>query len=172
MARLRLLALALLLLLAQQLIVALLPAWARPDLLLVFALALGLRARATESLILAFGVGFALDAMSGAPAGLYALLRGTACAATRLVDRALFLRAALPWLLFAGVYAIVDGLLLGGLMRLFAPASALGWLDVVARQFGNAVATAVVALPVLYAVTRADGESDADGTVPLMGSRS
>jgi len=42
----------------------------------------------------------------------------------------------------------------------------------VARQLGTAVATAVFALPVLYAVTRADGESDADGTVPLMGSRS
>jgi rod shape-determining protein MreD len=172
MARLRPLALALLLVLVQQLVVVLVPDWTRPDLLLVFALALGLRSRATESLILAFAVGFAIDALSGAPTGLYSLLRGTACAATRIVDRALFLRAAAPWLLFAGLYSAVDGLLVGGLMRLFAPDSALGWLDVLARLPGTAIATALVALPIFYAVLRADGDTDADGSVPLMGSRS
>jgi rod shape-determining protein MreD len=171
MVRLRLLALALVLVLAQQLVVVLLPPWMRPDLLLVFALALGLRARATESLLMAFGVGFVVDALSGSPPGLYALLRGTACAVTRVVDRALFLRAAAPWLLFVGVYACADGLVWAGLTRLFTPDAALAWLDVGVRLPGTALATALVALPIFRAVVRAEGDAEADGGSPLIGSR-
>ena len=171
MGRLRLLALAVLLLLLQQLVVLLLPPWARPDLLLVLALGLGLRSRGAESLALAFALGFGIDALSGAPLGLYALLRGTACAATRFVDRALFLRSAAPWLLYAGAYALADSVLLGGILRLFVPDSSLAWPDILARAPLLALATALFGVPVFWAIRRADGNGEPDGAVPLVGSR-
>ena len=68
----------------------------QPDLILIFALAMGLRGGGLQGLILAFGAGFVLDVLSVSPLGLYALLCGTACAATRLFDKALYLRAAGP----------------------------------------------------------------------------
>ena len=64
-------------------LVTVLPVAARPDFVLVFTLALGLRGGAIGGLVVAFGVGFSVDVLSGSPLGLYALLRGTSCAATR-----------------------------------------------------------------------------------------
>jgi len=172
MSRLRVLGAILVLLLAQQAVTVVLPPWVRPDFLLAAALALGLRQRATESLILAFGLGFMLDALSVTPMGLYALLRGTACAAARLVDRSLFLRAPTPWLLLTALWGLIDGLLLGALLGLFAPEAAPGWTELLARVPGNALATAVVALPTLVLIQWADGETDADSGSHLVGSRS
>jgi rod shape-determining protein MreD len=171
MARLRLLALGLMLLLAQQLVVSLLPVWMRPDLPLLLALALGLRARATESLVMAFALGFAVDALSGAPMGLHALLRGTACVASRTVDRALFLRAAAPWLLFAAFWAVADSALLVGLLQLVSPEAAPGWGEFGLRIPGVALSNALLALPVLQAVRWAEGDADGESSGFLVGSR-
>ena len=173
MARLRLLALALLCLLAQQLVVAVLPVWLQPSLPLVLALALGLRARSTESLIMAFGLGFVVDTLSGSPAGLHALLSGTACAAARMVDGALFLRAPAPWVLFAALYSVIDTALLAGVLALAIPEAAPGWAAVLVRVPGAAIMNAILAPGVVALVRRADGDSEGEGAAGgLVGSRS
>jgi cell shape-determining protein MreD len=156
MARLRLLALGLMLLLAQQLVVSLLPVWMRPDLPL---------------LLMAFALGFAVDALSGAPMGLHALLRGTACVASRTVDRALFLRAAAPWLLFAAFWAVADSALFVGLLHLVSPEAAPGWGEFGLRVPGVALSSALLALPVLQAVRWAEGDADGESSGFLVGSR-
>ncbi len=142
------------LLAAQGLIANLLPAWVRPDLVLIYALALGVRrASPTWSLAMAFGFGFAFDALSGSDPGLYALLRGTACAVTRAFDRALYLRAPLPWGLYAAGWAVVDWIGMVAVLQLLRPAALPGWLDVLVRVPGAAVATGIAA-GLLYALLR------------------
>ena len=131
-ALLRLVGVGIALLLAQALARLVLPAVAQPDLVLVYALALGLRGGGLQGLLLAFGAGFVEDVLSGSPPGLFALLCGTACAATRLLDRALYLRAAGPWATYVGVYALLNFALCGFALRMFAPAAALPW-DLLAR---------------------------------------
>ncbi len=88
-----------------------------------------------------------MDVLSGAPQGLFALLCGTACAATRLFDKALYLRAAAPWATYVGVYVLANWVLLGVAQRLFAPAGASEWADLLVRAPGTALATALAAAP-------------------------
>ena len=85
--------------------------------------------------------------LSGSPLGLYALLRGTAAAATRLFDRGLFLRAPLPWAIYVAAYVLVDVVLLGLTLYMLAPEVALGPLALLARAPGPALMTAVLAAP-------------------------
>ncbi len=158
----KLLALALGLLLAQAL-GGTLSEWIRPDFVLVFALGMGLRTNATPALVLAFGMGFVVDVLSGAPLGLYALLRGTACALTRLFDRALYLRAPGPWAAYVAGYSVADAALVALVCQFFAPESVLPFGALLARLPGQALSTAIVAAPLLALFLRLDGESDRKG---------
>jgi rod shape-determining protein MreD len=152
--RLKLLALALVLLALQQLVASTLPESFRPDFLLVLALALGLRSSATGALLLAFALGFAVDLLSGSPTGTYALLRGTACALTRLADRTLYLRSPLPWAAYSAAYQGVDFLFLGAIAALLLPQGGADWTGLLARAPGSMVATGLVALPLAAAFQR------------------
>jgi rod shape-determining protein MreD len=134
------------------------PGWLRPDPVLVFALALGLHGRGTPGLVLAFGSGFAVDALSGSPPGLFALLRGTACMLTRAVDHALYLRAALPWALFVFGYTIFDGLALGLCQRVFLEGGALPWSRILLEIPGSALASGLLAAPLLPLLLRLDAD--------------
>lgn len=167
-ARALLVGLGLCLLLGQALLQTILPPPVRPDLLLVYALVLGLRAGSSFSLVLAFLAGFAVDALSGAPPGLYALLRGTACAATRAVDGALYLRAGGPWAVYVGAYVVVDLLLLGLCLAWFAPEGAPPWSSLILRAPGVVVSTALFALPVLALFRRIESESSRDAGLGML----
>jgi len=150
----KLLGLLALLLALQQLVVAVLPEAVRPDLILVVVLALGLRSQAVPSLLLAFGLGFAVDLLSGAPNGTYALLRGTACAFTRFADRALYLRAPIPWAIYTALYQVVDIALLGLLASVLLEGSFVGSGALLHRAPGAMIATGIVAVPVAAALQR------------------
>jgi len=156
------------LLLGQVLARLLLPGAIRPELLLIFALAMGLRGGGLQGLILAFGAGFVLDVLSVSPLGLFALLCGTACAATRLFDKALYLRAAGPWAMYVAGYVVVNWVLLGLAQRLFAPEGASEWADLLLRAPGSAAATALAAAPLLSVFRRLLSESDREGTWPVL----
>lgn len=145
--QLKLLLVALVLLALQQLVANALPEVFRPDLLLIFALALGLREAAIGALLAAFALGFVVDLLSGAPVGTYALLRGTACAATRLADRSLYLRAPLPWAGYSAVYQGVDFLLLWALSALLLPGAGGDWGRLAAQAPGAMLATGLAAIP-------------------------
>jgi rod shape-determining protein MreD len=166
--RLQVLGLGLGLLLLQQLVNLASPVWARPDLVLAFALVLGLRARGTESLVLAFGVGYAVDVLSAAPLGLHALLRGTACAATRLFDRHLYLRAPLPWALFVAGYAVADAFGVALVLRSATDGPGLPWLDVIARAPLGALVTAIAAAPLLLLLQRIQSDAGRDEGLALL----
>jgi rod shape-determining protein MreD len=151
---LRFLVLTILLLGGQQLVASTLPERIRPDLLLVFALALGLRPDATRSLVVAFVVGYGVDLLSGSPAGLYALLRGTACAATRVADRILYLRAPAPWALYCAGYQTVDLCLIGVLAAVLPPEGGADWGGLLARSPGALIMTGLVAIPMAILMDR------------------
>lgn len=170
-ALLRLIGIGLVLLLAQAVTRVLLPTIAQPDLVLVYALALGLRGGGVQGLLLAFGAGFVEDVLSAAPPGLFALLCGTACAATRLLDRALYLRAAAPWAGYVGVYTLVNFALFGAAQRSFAPDSVLAWSDLLVRAPGAAVTTALCAAPLLHVFRRLLVEADRDGSWPVLATQ-
>lgn len=169
---LKLAALAALLLMGQALFNAVLPAEARPDLALVFALGMGLRARATSGLLLAFALGFAVDVLSAAPLGLYALLRGTACAATRLFDQALYLRAGLPRNAYVFVYALLEPLLMQATLLAFAPEGLLPWDAIWGRMPGGALLSALAAPLVLAILQRLDDGPGEPSYSGLPGARS
>ena len=103
--------------------------------------------------------------------GLYALLRGTSCAATRLFDRALYLRASLPWIIYAAGYAMVDLLLMGLTLRLMVPDGAIPWTSLLLRAPLSALLTAALAVPVLWAVQRLDSESPGEKAWTALSSR-
>jgi rod shape-determining protein MreD len=152
-------------LLCQVLMIAVLPAAVRPDLVLVFALAMGLRSHATSGLVWAFAAGFAVDALSGSPLGLYALLRGTAAAATRVFDKALYLRAPLPWAIYVLAWSIADAALLMGLLSLFDDGSGLSWGTLAVRLPGSALLSALFAALLLGVFRRLDPDPAAEGSL-------
>ena len=170
-AALRIALLGLVLFLAQAMVVEIVPSPLRPDLVLIFALAMGLRRRsALRGLMMAFGLGFAFDVLSGSPLGLYSLLRGTACAATRMLDRALYLRAPLPWGLYCGVFALIDGVLLAFVLRGVAPHVALPWSEVLLAGPAAAPLTALCAAALLSTFNRLDADSDRDPSWMILSS--
>jgi rod shape-determining protein MreD len=169
---LRLVGVGIALLLAQAVVRIALPAVAQPDLVLVFALAMGLRGGGLQGLLLAFGAGFVEDVLSGSPPGLFALLCGTACAATRLLDRALYLRAAAPWATYVGVYAFLNFAFCGFALRSFAPVAALPWELLAVRAPGSAILTALCAAPLLSLFRRLLVEADRDGSWPVLATQS
>lgn len=169
---LKLVGLGLLLLLCQALAKELFHERIRPDPLLVYALAMGLRAGTVSPLLLAFGFGFTMDVLSGSPLGLFALLRGTACATTRLFDRALYLRATSPWTVYVLVYALVDGTLPGLILGFVVPEAAPSWTSVLLRIPGSAIVTAILAGPVLSIVRRLGADTEGETSWMSAGRRS
>ena len=169
--RLRLLALARLLLLLQSLLTELLPKGPRPDLVLIFALVMGLRAAGTGGLVVSFLLGMAVDVLSGSPLGLYALLRGSACAATRLFDRAIYVRSSVPWAIYVGGYTLLDGALLGGVTQTLVQDISFSWSSIFLPLPFSAVFTALVAVPLLGLVRRWDHESQVEGSFAGLTSR-
>lgn len=147
------------------------PNWLRPDLILIFALAMGLRVRGTSGLVLAFLLGAVVDILSGSPAGLFALLRGTACAVTRVMDRALYLRAAAPWALYVLGFVLVDGFALGLCQRMFSSAGALPWTEIALRLPASAVFTALLAAATQSMFLRLDVDATRDPGMPLLAGR-
>ena len=162
----RLIGLGIALLLVQQLLAEVLPLEFRPDLLLVFALALGLRSQVTTALLLAFALGYGVDVLSGAPAGLYALLRGSACVATTVADRVLYLRAPLPWAAYVAGYVIFDALLVVGVLWLAQPELLLPGSALLARLPGDVVLTALVAAPLYSLLLRIEPQEEPSGLLP------
>jgi hypothetical protein len=150
----------------------LLPEAIAPDIMLIFAVAMGIRAGGSGGLMLAFGAGLLIDmGLAGSQPGLFALLRGTACALTRVADGALYLRAGGPWALYAGCYVFVDAILLGLVSRALMQETALAWGDMLWRMPGVALTTGLAAVPVLSLVRKLDTEST-DAVWGLVGSRS
>jgi rod shape-determining protein MreD len=165
MRSLRAAALGLVLLLAQALVVSVLPPTLRPDLVLIFAMAMGLRrGRETRALLLAFGAGFALDVLNGNPPGFWALLRGTACVATRIFDQALYLRAPGPWGVYATGWALADWALQGLVMHTFVPDVSLPWSEVLRHAPLCSVATGLCAALLLGVFRRFDADVERDGS--------
>jgi rod shape-determining protein MreD len=174
MATLRLLAIAIGISLVQAIALQVFPEkYFYPDLVLVFALAMGLRSEGVSGLVLAFGIGFLVDVgiTTGGQPGLYALLRGTACGLTRIFDRALYLRGGLPWALYVAGYVVLDSLLLGLVTNTWRTTGALEWADILKRTPGVALATAVFAAPLLRLFRRIDPTSGSDTGWGLLGSR-
>ena len=115
------------------------------------------------ALALAFLMGFCVDVLSGSPLGLYALLRGTACVATRLVDRALYLRASLPWAIYVMAYAFVDAVLMSLTLRVLVPEGVIPWGTVLLHVPLAGFITAILAVPVLSVTLRLEAELQGEG---------
>ena len=171
-ALLRLLGIGLALLLAQAVARLALPVVVQPDLVLVYALALGLRGGGVQGLVLAFGAGYVEDVLCGGPPGLFALLCGTACATTRLLDRAFYLRAAAPWASYVGAYALANFALFGAAQRMFAPDTAIAWSELLRRAPGAAITSALCAAPLLHLFRRLLVDADRDGSWPVLATQS
>lgn len=163
----KLIGLALAAILLQSLVQALFPGWLRPQPVLILALGLGLRGRGTPGLLLAFGSGFVVDALSGSPPGLFALLYGTACMLTRAVDHALYLREPVPWALYVFGYTIFDALALGVCQRLFLDGGALPWTRILLEVPGSALMTGLLAFPLLPLFLRMDADVGRDTGLAL-----
>ncbi len=144
----------------------------RPNPLLLFALAMGLRSVGVGPLFLSFMFGFALDVLSGSPPGLYALLCGTACAVTRLFDQALYLRAVGPWMVYVLVYALVDGFLPPLVLSTLRPEVVPDWYVVMLQVPGSAFVTALCAGPVLLMLRRIGLDSEPEANWASVGPRS
>jgi rod shape-determining protein MreD len=172
MATLRLFAIAIGIALVQAIALQIFPEVLYPDLVLVFALAMGLRSQGISGLILAFGIGFLIDvSIASTQPGLYALLRGTACGLTRIFDRALYLRGGLPWALYVAGYVVLDSVLLGLVTNTWRTTGALEWADILKRTPGVALATAVFAAPLLRLFRRLDATGGSETGWGLLGSR-
>jgi rod shape-determining protein MreD len=132
-----------------------------PDLVLILALTLGLRGSGPLSLVAAFGFGFAIDVLSSSH-GLYALLRGSACAFTRMASGALYLRAASPWALYVLGYAVLDQFLLGAVTHALKPEVAPAWQDLLWPTPVLALVTALVAWPLYPLLEKLDSSGSYD----------
>jgi hypothetical protein len=116
-----------------------------------------------------------MDVLSGSPLGLFALLRGTACALTRLFDRALFLRGAIPWGAYVAAFVALDAVLMAGVIRVFDPASAPGAEQILALLPVRVPLTALLAMPLLPLFLRLGSPAERESllsSLALRGSRS
>jgi rod shape-determining protein MreD len=114
-------------LILQGALAALLPASVVPDLGLLLAVAAAVSAPALPALLLAAGLGYGADLLSGTLLGEQALLRMLAFAATRFVSAQFHLERGLPFATFCLVVALLDPLGLAGLSLLFSGTSPFGW---------------------------------------------
>jgi rod shape-determining protein MreD len=120
-------ALALGALVLQGTLAALLPPALTPDLALLVALVAAVVAPALPALLLAAGLGFGADLLSGTLLGEQALLRLLAFAATRFVSSQFHLERGIPLASYCLAIGLLDPLGLAALSRLFSGASPIGW---------------------------------------------
>jgi cell shape-determining protein MreD len=139
-------ALALAALVVQGALSALLPPALVPDLGLLVAVVAAVSAPPIPALLVAAGVGYGADLMSGTLLGEQALLRLIAFAATRFVSAQFHLERGLPLATFGFAVGALEPVGLAALSSLFAGASPFGWeaLPTVATR---AVLLAVLASP-------------------------
>jgi rod shape-determining protein MreD len=114
------------------------PHWI-PDLSLLVPAAAALWLGPVEGLLVAAGLGFATDTLSGSLAGQHALLRVLEFAAIRPVAAQLDLRRARPLVVFAFALSLGDAAGMAALTRLF-----LGPLGLSAGDLGALAARAAV----------------------------
>ena len=106
---------------------ALLPPPLVPDLALLVALVAAVVAPALPALLLAAGLGFGADLLSGTLLGEQALLRLLAFATTRFVSSQFHLERGRPLASYCLAIGLLDPLGLAALSRLFSGASPIGW---------------------------------------------
>jgi rod shape-determining protein MreD len=139
-----LVALALVALVLQGVLAALLPPALLPDLGLLATVAGAVAAPASAALLLAAGLGFGTDVLSGTLLGQVALLRLAACAVTRFVHGQFHLERSLPLAAFCFAVSLLDAVGLAALSRLFLGASPVG-LDGLPVALGRATLNALLA---------------------------
>jgi rod shape-determining protein MreD len=106
---------------------ALLPPALTPDLALLVTVIAAVEAPALPALLLAAGLGFGVDVLSGSLLGEQALLRILAFATTRFVSAQFHLERGLPLATYCLAMGLLDPLGLAALSKLFSGASLLGW---------------------------------------------
>ena len=127
------------------------PPWC-PDLALLVVLALGLCwERVATGLLLAAGLGFGADLLSGSLVGEHALLRLFVFVGARLASRQLNLRGAAPLAVFAAGVSLAYGLALAGVASFFGVPTGIGW-DWAVRSLEHALVNALAAPFVARAV--------------------
>ncbi len=114
-------------LIVQGALAALLPPALVPDLGLLLAVGAAVTAPPLPALLLAAGLGYGADLLSGTLLGEQALLRIVAFAATRFVSAQFHLERGLPFATFCLWVGLLDPLGLAGLSLLFAGSSPFGW---------------------------------------------
>ena len=133
--------LAVAMLILQSVAAAVLPARFVPDLALLLAIAAGVSATPIEGMLLATGVGFGADLLSGALLGQHALLRLGAFLATRFVSGQFHLKG-LPLAACVFAVTVADSVGTAVLGWLFAGDPVLGLhapLDLLSRALVNAL---------------------------------
>jgi rod shape-determining protein MreD len=123
---------------------ALLPPALLPDLVLLLTVAAAVAAPAVAALLLAAGLGYAEDFLSGTLLGQVALLRILAFGATRFVHAQFHLERGLPLATFCFALSLLDALGLAALSNLFLGASPIG-VEAVPVALGRALLNAVLA---------------------------
>jgi cell shape-determining protein MreD len=136
--------LALLAVALQGALAALLPPVLLPDLGLLLAVAAAVAAPAVGALLLAAGLGYGADLLSGTLLGQVALLRILECAATRFVHGQFHLERALPLATFTFALSLLDALGLAALSDLFLGSSPIG-LEALPTALGRALLNAALA---------------------------
>ncbi|HEX2484940.1 MAG TPA: rod shape-determining protein MreD [Myxococcota bacterium] len=125
---------------------ALLPPALVPDLGLLLTVAAAVEAPVVGALLLAAGLGYGADVLSGTLLGQFALLRLLAFAATRVVHAQFHLERGLPLASFCFALSLLDAVGLAAIANLFAGASPLG-LDALPSVLGRALLNAALAPP-------------------------
>lgn len=98
------------------------PAYALPDLLLLFVVGMGVCVGGVEGLLVTAALGYTEDLLSGALLGQHALLLALAFAATRIATRTLSLQRPFARLTLVAGLSLLHGLGVLGLTALFADA--------------------------------------------------
>ena len=130
------------LLMVQSVATAVLPARFVPDLALLLAIAAGVSAGAMEGMLLATGVGYGADLLSGSLLGHHALLRLGAFVATRVLGGQFHLKRGLPLACCVAGLTFADAVGTALLGWLFTGDPLLGLhapLDLLARAAVNAL---------------------------------
>lgn len=123
---------------------ALLPPALLPDLALLVTVAAAVAAPALAALLLAAGLGYAGDLLSGTLLGQVALLRIVAFATTRFVHGQFHLERTLPLAAFCFALSLLDVLGLAALSQLFVGSSPVG-LDAAPVALSRALLNAALA---------------------------
>lgn len=165
---LKLIALGGMLVLVQVLFRTSLPAALSPDLVLIFAAAMGLRTTGTLGLWVACAIGMLVDVLSSSPSGLFALICATACAVTRALDGALYVRAPGPWAAYMAAMTVASILLMGLCLSWFRPGAAVTWAELLVTVPGRAVTTGICGALLLPILLLADADPSRDPGLGLI----